>query len=82
MDKWHKQQLALAKKIALNMELPQKHCGDILDRMPCVQCKATSIRDCPLSREQVRPTVDLINRTAYLGDVLRREAEERRKAKP
>lgn len=82
MGDWHQKQIAEAKKIAVNMDLPQKHCGDVLDRLPCVQCKATTLRDCPLSIEQVRPTVDLINRTSYLGDVLRIEAEARRKARP
>jgi hypothetical protein len=75
---WHKKQIAEARNIAKSIPNEVGHCGDILDRLPCVQCGATRLRDCPVTAEQAKPIVDLINRTAYLGYVLRIDAERRR----
>lgn len=80
MSDWHHQQIAEARRVAQGIPSPQRNCGDILDRLPCVECGAASIRNCPLTLEQAKPVCDLINSTAYLGDVLRREADRRRPA--
>lgn len=73
MSGYHEHLIAEAKKVAHTMERPMKYCGDILDRMPCNECGAVSISQCPVTVAEMRPTVDLINRTAYLRDVLLRE---------
>ncbi len=73
MEYWQ-QQMVDARRIAKTIPKRLARCGDILDCLPCVQCGAERLRDCPVTTSEATPVVNLINTTTYLGDVLRREA--------
>lgn len=58
----------------------QRQCGDILDRLPCLRCGATNLRQCTTPGWDRAQATKLINRTPGLYQQLITANDAARKA--